>query len=69
MTKVPDYLDNSYENAIQDLVDRGFRYRIEIVEVEAEKGKNNVVVDRVAQGRDGIYGRYDDCTVAGTGEG
>lgn len=46
MTKVPDYLDNSYENAIQDLVDRGFRYRIEIVEVEAEKGKNNVVVDQ-----------------------
>ena len=46
MTKVPDYLDNSYENAIQDLVDRGFRYRIEIVEADAKNGKNNVVVDQ-----------------------
>lgn len=44
VTKVPDYLENRYEDAIQDLAARGIRYRVEVAEDEG--GQSGLIVDQ-----------------------
>ena len=44
ISTVPDYLDNKYETAIQDLIDRGIPYKVEVAEDEG--GKNGLIVSQ-----------------------
>lgn len=44
ISTVPDYLDNKYETAIQDLIDRGIAYKVEVAEDEG--GKNGLIVSQ-----------------------
>ncbi len=44
VSKVPDYLDNRYEDAIRDLAARGIRYRVEVAEDAGNQ--NGLIVDQ-----------------------